>query len=152
MIAFINTHDDCFERTLEIGHMTASAFLLNKDATKTLLMHHKKLDLWVQLGCHCDGDSDMLQVAIKEAEEESGILGIASVTDEIFDIDVHLIPENPKEKAHYHYDVRFLLHVTSDEDFVKNHESYDLQWFGKYDELPTDKTSVTRMFDKWRKK
>ena len=150
MIAFIQKHPDCFERSLPIGHITASAWLLNKAGTHALLMHHTKLDRWFQLGGHCDGDPDILAVAIKEAQEESGIHGIAPVSDEIFDIDIHLIPENPREKAHFHYDVRFLLRVTSDEDVVQNSESKELRWISKDpDKLPTRERSVTRMFEKW---
>ncbi len=149
---FVENHEDCFERTLQVGHITASAWLLNKEGTKALLMHHTKLDKWIQLGGHCDGDSDVLGVAIKEAQEESGIEHIEPVWQNgaIFDIDVHLIPANKKEPEHYHYDIRFLLRVTSDEDYVRNHESQDMRWFGKDRAmLPTQSLSVLRMFDKW---
>jgi 8-oxo-dGTP pyrophosphatase MutT (NUDIX family) len=113
-------------------------------------MHHTKLDKWFQLGGHCDGHSDVLAVAIKEAQEESGIVGIEPVSNKIFDIDIHLIPANPKEKEHYHYDVRFLLHVISNEEVVQNNESKELRWIGKTrTALPTTGRSVTRMFDKW---
>lgn len=151
MLAFINTHEDCFERSLEVGHITASAFILNKDNTHALLLHHTKLDAWFQLGGHCDGDSDIGAVAIKEAQEESGIMGVALISAKIFDIDIHRIPENPREKAHDHYDVRFLLQVTSDEQLVQNHESKELRWISKDPtEVPTESLSVTRMFEKWR--
>ncbi len=141
---------NAFERSLEVGHITASAWLVNKDNTKALLTHHKKLDMWVQLGGHCDGDTDPLAVAIKEAQEESGIMKIRPMQHAIFDIDVHLIPETKKEKAHYHYDVRFLLQVEGDEDFVVSEESHTLAWIDKNKEnLPTNERSVTRMFEKW---
>lgn len=150
MLSFINAHADCFERTLAIGHITASAWLLNKAGTTALLMHHAKLNNWFQLGGHCDGDSDVLAVAIKEAQEESGITHIAPISTEIFDIDIHLIPENSREKAHYHYDVRFLLQVTSDEQVIQNSESKELRWIAKSSEtLPTANPSVARMFNKW---
>src|SRR5687768_7207233 len=106
IITFLNEYDDAFERFLEVGHITASAWLINKENTHALLMHHRKLNMWVQLGGHCDGNADALAVAIKEAQEESGIMDIKPVMSEIFDIDVHVIPENKKEKAHYHYDIR----------------------------------------------
>lgn len=150
IISFVDTYVDCFERFLEIGHITASAWLLNKDLTKVLLMHHAKLDLWVQPGGHCDGNPDVLSVAIKEAQEESGIQAISPIMEEIFDVDIHLIPANKKEKEHYHYDIRFLLQVTSDEKVVQNPESICLQWFGKnLVELPTDQLSIVRMYNKW---
>lgn len=150
IIAFVQEQPDCFERTLTIGHVTASSWLLNKVGDKALLMHHAKLNQWMQLGGHCDGDSDVLAVAIKEAQEESGIMDIVPVNTEIFDLDVHFIPATSKEAAHYHYDVRFLLQVAGDADFVRNHESHDMRWFGAArDQLPTDQMSVVRMFDKW---
>jgi 8-oxo-dGTP pyrophosphatase MutT (NUDIX family) len=149
IIDFVQRYPDCFERSLALGHITASAWLLNKDHSQALLMHHAKLDKWVQLGGHCDGDSDVVAVAVKEAQEESGINGIVPLNDAIFDIDIHLIPANSREQEHYHYDIRFLLAVTSDETVVHNKESKALRWFGKDDTLPTNSESVTRMFSKW---
>ncbi|MFA5999051.1 MAG: NUDIX hydrolase [Candidatus Babeliales bacterium] len=150
MILFVEQNADCFQRSLAIGHMTASAWLESKDGSKALLMHHNKLNIWCQLGGHCDGDCDILAVALKEAQEESGIENVAAISTEIFDIDIHFIPENSREKGHYHYDVRFLLRVTSNEEFVGNSESKELRWVGKDRSLlPTDSRSVVRMFDKW---
>ena len=88
ILTFVDTYEDCFERSLEVGHITGSCWLLNKNRSKSLLLHHAKLDKWLQLGGHCDGDPDVLAVAIKEAQEESGILGIVPVHPNIFDIDV----------------------------------------------------------------
>ena len=151
MISFIKKHDDCFERSLKIGHITGSAWLVSNDGTQALLLHHAKLDRWFQLGGHCDGSADVLDVAIKEAQEESGIQSITPINEKIFDIDIHLIPANSREQAHYHYDVRFLLRVTSDELIIQNHESKELKWIGKNPrELPTDSPSVVRMYNKWR--
>src|SRR5436309_1471060 len=76
MIAFVTEWPSCFERSLEVGHITGSAWLLNHDCSKVLLTHHKKLNLWLQLGGHCDGESDVLAVALREAQEESGITDI----------------------------------------------------------------------------
>lgn len=150
IVSFITKHKDCFERSLTIGHITGSAWLLDKTGEHALLMFHKKLGIWVQPGGHCDGESDVLTVALKEAQEESGILGIRPVSLSIFDLDVHHIPMNKKEAEHYHYDIRFLLQVYSDEPLVQNEESCELKWFSKdRNQLPTSERSITRMFDKW---
>lgn len=150
IIEFIEQYPDCFERSLAVGHITASAWLLSADYSQALLMHHTKLDLWVQFGGHCDGDSDVLRVAIKEAQEESGIQAIVPVSTTIFDIDVHRIPARKMEPAHTHYDIRFLLAVVDDVSFCKNQESQELRWIGKKrEELPTDSQSMIRMFTKW---
>jgi 8-oxo-dGTP pyrophosphatase MutT (NUDIX family) len=150
IINFVQENCDCFERTLAPGHITASAWLLNKAGTHALLMHHAKLGIWVQLGGHCDGDADTLRVAIKEAQEESGISAIEPVSPAIFDLDIHFIPASKKEPAHYHYDIRYLLRVASDESFAQNSESLQLRWFEKNEELPTESRAVTRIAEKWR--
>lgn len=155
MIAFIKEHKNCFERSLEIGHMTASAWLENKEGTHAVLMRHAKLDQWFQLGGHCDGVSDMLAVALKEAREESGIRKIKPAMLTIFDIDIHTIPATKTVKEHEHFDVRFLLRVTSNEQLSANSESKELRWIAKdtpLDQLPTREQSVLRMFQKWQKR
>lgn len=148
MLDFLSTSDHVFERSHCCGHITASCWLLNKEKTHSLMMHHKKLDQWFQLGGHSDGDPDTRAVAIKEAQEESGILGIAPLHPDIFDIDIHWIPSNAKEPGHYHYDVRYLLGVTSDEQIVQNAESKELRWIPLNGDLPTNNPSVIRMLNK----
>lgn len=150
IVHFVQQNPNCFERSLLIGHITASAWLLNKDGNKALIMHHTKLDRWLQLGGHCDGETNALSVAIKEAQEESGIKNIVAVNNNIFDIDVHEIPKFKDIPAHTHYDIRFLLKVVGDESFIQNHESKELRWISKNPEnLPTQERSITRMFEKW---
>ncbi|ABV78466.1 (Di)nucleoside polyphosphate hydrolase-like protein [Rickettsia bellii OSU 85-389] len=137
---------------LSMGHFTASAFLLNHDQTKFLLMHHKKLNKWLQLGGHCESD-DILTEAIREAREESGINEIEAVSNNIFDIDVHYIPQTPKEPSHYHYDIRFLLKTINNDNFIKNNESHELKWFSfsDYPQLGVElERSVTRMIEKFK--
>ena len=149
MIELITTCDDCFLRSCRVGHFTSSAFLLNKNMTHVCLMHHAKLDKWLQLGGHCDGDYNILNVAIKEAQEESGILKIKPLINGIFDLDIHLIPVRLNEEAHYHFDIRFLLHTYDDDTLIKNHESKELKWVEKTSKnIPI---SVSRMFEKWNK-
>lgn len=149
MLTFLEEHEDCFERSCIPGHFTASAWLVNTKNTHALLMHHRKLNSWFQPGGHCDGDPDLLNVAIKEAREETGIQQIIPLSRNIFDIDIHLIPAFGGNPIHYHYDVRFLLQAQND-NFIKNEESNALQWFNILEDLPTREESVLRLFHKWR--
>ena len=150
VLDFFEKYPDCFDRSCSVGHFTSSAWLLNKNKTKVLLLHHAKLDEWFHLGGHCDGNPDLLAVAIKECQEESGIKQIIPVQESIFDIDVHKIPKYKNEPEHIHYDIRFLLQVNSDEKVIKNRESKDIRWFSKEkSKLPTKNSSILRMFDKW---
>src|SRR5437773_8684321 len=106
---FVEANVDCFERSLQIGHITGSAWIVDRDRTHALLTRHRKLNKWLQLGGHADGDPDILRVALREAREESNLDAIRPVSEAIFDVDIHLIPERAGEPEHLHYDVRFLL-------------------------------------------
>jgi ADP-ribose pyrophosphatase YjhB (NUDIX family) len=125
---FVERHIDCFDRSLQIGHVTGSAWILDLSRTHVLLTHHRKLDKWLQLGGHADGNPDILQVALGEAREESGLQEVAPITESIFDVDVHLIPARGEVPEHFHYDVRFLLEADRSEPLSVSHESKDLAW------------------------
>ncbi len=147
---FARCHPDCCERTCRVGHFTGSAWLVSGDGRRVLLTHHRKLDRWLQLGGHADGSGDLAEVALREAEEESGLSGL-SVEREVFDLDRHLIPARKDEPEHWHYDMRFVVRVGPSEDFVVGPESHDLAW-RLVSELVDDQhadESVRRMARKW---
>lgn len=116
-----------YRRERLAGHFTASSWLVSSDGRRTLLTHHRKLGRWLQLGGHADGDEDLSRVALKEAEEESGLTGL-SVEPDIFDLDRHWIPEHKGVPGHWHYDVRFVVYAGDSEDFAISDESLDLAW------------------------
>jgi 8-oxo-dGTP pyrophosphatase MutT (NUDIX family) len=124
---FVRTHPDCAHRELQIGHLTGSAWLVSADGQRVLLTHHRKLNRWLQLGGHADGDTDLARVALREAEEESGLMDL-TVEPEIFDLDRHWIPERGAEPAHWHYDLRFVVRAQGSEAFVVGDESHALAW------------------------
>jgi len=153
-LSFIGTHPDCFERSLTEGHITGSAWIVNQRYDKALLTHHKKLDRWLQLGGHADGESDIIRVATKEAEEESGLKSLALTSTEIFDIDIHPIPARGQEPQHLHYDIRFLFTADEHETFYVSSESKNLSWV-TLDELSTltqHNLSIMRMSEKTKKR
>lgn len=128
IIAFVRRREDCFERSLLEGHITGSAMIVDRSRTRTLMTHHHKLEKWLQLGGHSDGDPDTLAVALREAEEESGLTNIVPVSAEIFDVDVHTIPARKQEPEHFHYDIRFLFEADPDAPLTITSESKDLAW------------------------
>jgi 8-oxo-dGTP pyrophosphatase MutT (NUDIX family) len=172
--SFLHAHAHGFERSNVAGHFTGSAWLISGDGRRVLLMHHRKLDRWLQPGGHADGDTDLAHVALREAEEETGVSGLR-VEGGIFDIDRHRIaghvlvtcPDGPaspsafapgersparaNEPEHWHYDVRYVVRAGADESFVLNPESHALAW-RPVDEVAADETldaSLRRMARKW---
>jgi 8-oxo-dGTP pyrophosphatase MutT (NUDIX family)/ribosomal protein S18 acetylase RimI-like enzyme len=119
--------DSPFERARLAGHFTGSAWLVSADGRRALLMHHRKLDRWLQPGGHADGDPDLARVALREAAEETGLAGLV-VEPGVFDLDRHVIPARGSEPEHWHHDVRFVVRATGSETFAPNEESHALAW------------------------
>ena len=146
---FVCHNSDCFSRDLLIGHITGSAWVIDDSGTRTLLTHHRKLNKWLQPGGHADGLSDVAEVAMKEAEEETGLKNLRLVAPAIFDIDIHSIPQRKNEPQHYHYDCRFLIQCESNDQYVISDESHDLAWVNMRELSDyTTEVSVTRLADK----
>ena len=149
-LQFVSSQPNCFERTLQIGHITGSAWLVNATGTHVLLTHHRKLDKWLQLGGHADGDSDLWRVVLRELREESGLRSIFPVFENIFDLDIHHIPRLGNETEHLHYDVRFAMQATESTRYMVSEESHDLSWFAiKNLQAFTQEESLLRMARKW---
>jgi 8-oxo-dGTP pyrophosphatase MutT (NUDIX family) len=152
IVKFVNKEPNCFERSLIYGHITGSAFIVNGDGSKTLLLHHKKLNIWIQPGGHADGDNDIAKVALKESIEESGIIDLVIISPFIFDVDIHYIPKNSTAPEHNHFDIRFLIQAPFNTNPQKNHESNHISWIDlDYIKDYTNEKSILRMVEKWKK-
>ncbi|WP_045767413.1 NUDIX hydrolase [Xanthomonas albilineans] len=142
---------DPFARARLAGHFTGSAWLVSADGARTLLTHHRKLRRWLQLGGHADGQRDLAQVALKEAQEESGLSGLSLLDGAIFDLDRHWIPARDDVPGHWHYDARYVVCAGADEAFVVSVESLALAWrpiAALRDDAELD-PSLRRMAKKW---
>lgn len=125
------------------GHLTGSALVVDAEAGRTLLLHHRKLDRWLQPGGHADGDGNLAAVALKEATEETGIDGLAVVTPAI-DIDVHTIPARPGEPEHLHLDVRYLVLAPPGATADHNEEAIAARWADLDDPAVTGSAELGR--------
>ena len=157
--ALVTEHADCFDRACRPGHVTGSAWILSHDHARCLLVHHAKLDRWLQPGGHADGETEIAEVALREAREETGLCDLRlPLTDGVLvplDLDVHIIPERrgPDGKliddAHEHHDIRFLVIAAPDQEIVLSEESHDLRWLTHNEVLAlTAEESVLRMLRK----
>ena len=147
---FLRSAPGVFERDHAVGHFTGSAWLVSADGDRVLLMHHRKLGLWLQPGGHADGDADLARVALREAQEETGVADL-HVEDGIFDLDRHRIAARGNEPEHWHYDVRYVVRAGADERFTISEESHALAW-RPVAEVAVDESldaSLRRMARKW---
>jgi 8-oxo-dGTP pyrophosphatase MutT (NUDIX family) len=151
MIAFLTREPNCFERSVQEGHVTGSAWIVDPQGTKCLLVHHKKLNRWLQPGGHADGNPDVYEVAEQEAREETGLQTLESDRS-VFDIDVHLIPARKSDPAHYHYDVRFKFTASPEDSIQISAESNAIRWISldQLNDYAGDEPSIRRMANKIR--
>lgn len=127
---FIAQHSNCFDRSLATGHVTGSAWVLNPARSHVLMLHHRKLDLWLQPGGHADGDPDITRVVLKETAEEAGVEPeqVRLVRDDVFDVDVHTVHASGRDPRHEHFDIRFLVEIDDRVPLLGNDESHEVGW------------------------
>lgn len=134
IIDLLENVDDIYDRSNDIAHMTASAWVINRQRTKILMAYHNIYKSYSWLGGHADGDKNLLRVALREVQEESGLVHLKPASDNIFSIEV--LPVSGHEKkgryvsSHLHISVTYLIEADSDEPLtVKPDENKALKWF-----------------------
>ena len=133
MLKYINDFEDVLTRQNEYGHFTSSAFVLNKERTKILMIYHKIYNSWAWTGGHCDGDSNLLYVAIKEAKEETGIKNVVPITENIYSLELINVEGHEKRGkyvgSHIHLNVTYLLEADEKEEtHIKEDENSGVKW------------------------
>ena len=120
-------------RENHVAHITSSGFIMNKDLSKVLMVHHNILNKWAWTGGHADGDKDLLKVAIKEAKEETGIADVVPISEEIMSIDILPVPAHRKNKSyintHLHLSIAYVLVANENQEVsVKEDENSGVKW------------------------
>jgi len=125
--------EDILNRNNKIMHMTCSAFVVNKKRDKVLMVYHNIYDSWSWLGGHADGEADLNAVALREAKEETGVIHISSIMEDVFSLDVLPVLGHVRRgeyvSAHLHLSVTYLFEADEeDELMVKPDENSAVQW------------------------
>lgn len=154
MLTFLEGGRSCFYRENIAGHMTASAWIVNRDRTKTLFCYHKLYDSWSWIGGHADGDTDLLQVALKEAREETGVNAVP-VSGDILSVEILTVSGHMKKgeyiPGHLHYNVTYLLEADENAPLkIAPEENSALRWlcFDEIKKASTEKWMVDRVYAK----
>ncbi|WP_238906813.1 NUDIX hydrolase [Clostridium sp. YIM B02506] len=130
---YIDNFKDILTRENELAHLTSSAFILNKDKSKALMIYHNIYDSWAWTGGHADGEEDLLAVALKEAKEETGIKKVRPITSDIFSLEILPVVGHYKRgqyvSAHLHLSVTYLLEADESEELIiKPDENSGVKW------------------------
>lgn len=131
-LKFMEKFDDVLTRNNVFAHFSASAFVVNKERTKMLVVYHIINDGWIYPGGHADGIDDLLQVALREVEEETGLK--ARVLDNnIFAINSNPVKGHVKRgeyvSAHLHLDCVYLMEADEKIPLVyREDESKGAKW------------------------
>ena len=161
MIDFLEKNDDFALRSNAIGQLTGSAWIVNEERTKVLLIHHKKLNKWLQIGGHIENtDQSIEETVLREVREESGINNLkllSSPSNLIYDIDIHTIPQKNQVAEHSHFDIRLIIEANENEKLIpQNEEVLAIKWYSIHEvkNLAESTTSINqsmkRMVDKMR--
>lgn len=129
VLAYVDTHADALHRTSAAAHLTASALVIDPATRHFVVLHHRKLGLWLQPGGHADGDGDLAAAARREATEETALGGL-TVDPVAVDLDIHLV-RPPGEAPHRHLDLRFVVLAAAGASLAAppgNHESTAIRW------------------------
>lgn len=137
---WIRDHEDAFLRENRIAHVTASAWVVNRDRSKVLMVYHNIYNSWSWLGGHADGETDLLSVAIREVKEEAGITEVYPVSEEIFSMEALTVDGHIKNgsyvSSHLHLNVTYLLEADPEEAVsIKEDENSGVAWFSPEEAL-----------------
>lgn len=155
MLKYINTFDDVLTRNNEFGHFTSSAWVVNKERTKVLMIYHNIYKSWAWPGGHADGEADLLSTAIREVKEETGVQNVTPISNDIFSLEIICVNGHVKRgkyvASHVHLNVAYFLEVDESEILIKKEdENSGVKWINIEDvpKVATEKWVVENVYKK----
>ena len=147
ILQYLEQFDNILTRENEFAHFTASSWVLNKEKTKVLMIYHNIYQSWAWTGGHTDGESDLLQTAIRELREETGVQNVKILDDNIFSLEVICVNGHVKKgkyvSSHVHLNLTYLLEVDENEKLqIKEDENSNVRW------IPIEEISK-KVNEKW---
>lgn len=132
-LKYMDLFEDVLFRENEIAHLTASSWIVNQDRTKVLMIYHNIYDSWAWTGGHADGEADLLKVAQREAQEETGIQTIKPINEGIYSLEILCVNGHVKKgkyvSSHLHLNVTYLLEADEKESLhIKADENSGVRW------------------------
>lgn len=133
MLKFIENNEDCLTRDNKIAHFTASAWIVNKERTKILMIYHNVFNSWAWVGGHADGDDDLFHVVNKEIEEETGLISLKPLVEGIYGLNIVTVDNHIKRgiivNSHLHFDIEYLFEADDEETIrIKEDENSGVKW------------------------
>lgn len=159
MLKYIDTFDDVLTRNNEFGHFTASSWIVNKERTKVLMIYHNIYKSWAWTGGHADGESNLLETAIRELKEETGVEDVKVLNDNIFSLEIICVNGHVKRgkyvSSHVHLNLTYLLEVDEKEILrIKEDENSGVRWVNIKDveKVSNEKWIVENVYKKINEK
>lgn len=135
LLRLLSGGEDVYSRENLTAHMTASAWVVNENRDKVLMVYHNIYHSWSWLGGHADGERDLLAVALREVGEESGVIHVRPLSEEIFSLEILTVDGHEKRgkyvPSHLHLNLTYLLEAREGDALsMKADENSGVAWFG----------------------
>lgn len=133
MLKYLATFDNLLTRENEFAHFTASAWVVNKERTKVLMIYHNIYQSWAWTGGHADGEENLQKVALREVEEETGLQNLELMDDAIYSLEILTVNGHVKRgkyvSSHLHLNLTFLIEADEQEATkIKQDENSGVKW------------------------
>ena len=134
MLRYMDIFDDALLRTNETAHFTASAWVVNKERSRVLMVYHNIYNSWSWTGGHADGEEDLLAVALREVQEETGLEDVKAVSGEVYSLEILTVDAHFKKGKyvvpHLHLNLTYLIEADEGQLLkIKPDENSGVKWF-----------------------